>query len=47
LDAKVEINTVWETIGENIKFSAKETLGYYELKQHEPWFDEGCSEILD
>jgi hypothetical protein len=27
--------------------SVKETLGYYELKSHKPWFDEGCSELLD
>jgi hypothetical protein len=47
LDAEVEIKTMWETIRENIKFSAKESLGYYELKQHKPWFDEGCSELLD
>jgi hypothetical protein len=25
----------------------KESLGYYELKQHKPWFDEGCSVLLD
>jgi hypothetical protein len=29
------------------KISAKESLGYYELKKHTPWFDEGCSELLD
>jgi hypothetical protein len=28
-----------ETITENIKISAKESLGCYELKQHKPWFD--------
>jgi hypothetical protein len=38
LDAKVEINTVWEMNRENIKIS---------LKQHKQWFDEGCSELLD
>jgi hypothetical protein len=27
--------------------SAKESLGYYELKKHKPWFDEGCSKLLD
>jgi hypothetical protein len=32
LDAEVEINTIWETIRENTKISAKESLGYYELK---------------
>jgi hypothetical protein len=47
LDAEVEINTVWEMIRENIKLLAKESLGYYELKQHKPWFGEGCSELLD
>jgi hypothetical protein len=46
LDAKVEINSAWETIRENIKISAKESLGYFELKKHKPWFDEGCSELL-
>jgi hypothetical protein len=23
------------------------SVGYYELKKHKPWFDEGCSELLD
>jgi hypothetical protein len=47
LDAEVEINSAWETIRENINISAKESLGYYELKKHKPWFDEGCSKLLD
>jgi hypothetical protein len=47
LDSEVEIYTVWETVRENIKMSAKETVGYYEVKQHKPWSDEGCSELLD
>jgi hypothetical protein len=47
LDAEVEINTNWKTIRENIKMSAKESLGYYELKQHKPWFDEEYSKSLD
>jgi hypothetical protein len=46
LDAEVEINSAWETIRENIKISTKESLGYFKLK-HEPWFDEGCSKLLD
>jgi hypothetical protein len=46
LYTEVEIN-IWERIRENIKISVKESLGYYELKQHKPWFDEGCSELLD
>jgi hypothetical protein len=34
-----------EAVGENIKISSKESLGYYELMQRKPWFDEGCSNI--
>jgi hypothetical protein len=34
LDSEVEINSASETIRENIKFSAKQSLGYYELKKH-------------
>jgi hypothetical protein len=47
LEAEVEINSAWETIRVNIKFSAKESVGYFELKKHKPWFDEGCSTLLD
>ncbi|PNF19370.1 hypothetical protein B7P43_G06343, partial [Cryptotermes secundus] len=47
LETDVDINKTWETIGENIKMSAKESLGYYEPKKHKPWFDEGCSKLLD
>jgi hypothetical protein len=36
LDAEMDINRAWETIRENIKYSAKERLGYYELKRHKP-----------
>jgi hypothetical protein len=36
-----------EKLLESIKIAAKESLGYYELKKHEPWFDEGCSELSD
>jgi hypothetical protein len=43
----VEINSAWETIRENIKISSKESLGYFELKKHKPWLDEGCSKLLD
>jgi hypothetical protein len=47
LDTEVDINTAWETIKKNIKISATESLGYHELKKHTPWFDEGCSKLLD
>ena len=39
LDDSKDINRAWENIKENIKTSAKESLGLYELKQHKPWFD--------
>jgi hypothetical protein len=47
LDAEDDINTIWEMIRENIKISAKESIGYYELKKHKTWFNEGCSKLLD
>ncbi|PNF37683.1 hypothetical protein B7P43_G11996 [Cryptotermes secundus] len=47
LDTEVNVNKAWETIRENIKISAKVSLGYYELNKHKPWFDEGCSKLLD
>jgi hypothetical protein len=47
LDTEVEINSAWKTIRENIKISAKDGLGYFELKKHKTCFDEGCSKLLD
>jgi phosphomevalonate kinase len=47
LDAEVEINSAWETIRENIKISAKESVGYFKLKKHKQWFNEGCSKLLE
>jgi hypothetical protein len=47
LDTEGDVNTAWETIRENITFSAKERVGYYERKKNKSWFDEGCSELLD
>jgi hypothetical protein len=45
----VDIIGAWETTGirENMKISARESLGYYEFKKHKPWFNEGCSTLLD
>jgi hypothetical protein len=45
IGAQVDINIAWETVGENIKISAKGNLGYYELKKHKPWFDKRCSKL--
>jgi len=41
-----DINRAWENIKENIKTSAKESLGLQELKQHKAWFDEECLDFL-
>jgi hypothetical protein len=35
-DGNVDMNRAWENIRENIKTSAKESLGYYELQKHKP-----------
>ena len=42
-----DINRAWEIIKQNIKTSAKESLGLQELKQHKSWFDEECLGFLD
>jgi hypothetical protein len=47
LVGEVDINSAWEMIRENIKISAKQRLGYFELRKHKPWFNKGCSEFLD
>jgi hypothetical protein len=36
LDTELDVNKAWETIRENIKISAKGSLGYYELNKHKP-----------
>jgi cell division GTPase FtsZ len=43
LNDDVDIN---RAIRENINTSAKESLGHYEIKQHNAWFDEKCSQLL-
>jgi hypothetical protein len=45
LDTEVEISSAWKTIRVNIKISAKESLGNFEMKKHKPCFDERCSEL--
>jgi hypothetical protein len=47
LNAKVEINYLYETVVDNIKMSTRKVLGYYELKERKPWFDEGCLELAE
>jgi hypothetical protein len=36
LGAEVEINSAWATIRENIKISAKDSLGYFGFKKYKP-----------
>jgi hypothetical protein len=43
----VDTNRAWKNIRENIKASAKESLGHYEVQQHKPWFDDECSKLID
>jgi hypothetical protein len=47
LNAGMEINSAWKTNRKNIKISAKKSLGCYELKKHNPWFDEWCLKLSD
>jgi hypothetical protein len=42
----VDINSAWETIRENIKMLTKESPGYYELKKHNPRFNERSTKLL-
>jgi hypothetical protein len=46
LNDSEDVNRAWKNIRENIKISTKETLGLYTQKQHKPWFDEECSQVL-
>jgi hypothetical protein len=39
-------NVAWEGSGENMKVSPTESIGYLELKEHKPWFDDTYSELL-
>jgi hypothetical protein len=47
LNVDEDVNRAWEIIKENIKTSAKVSLGLQELKQHKPWFDKECVGFLD
>ena len=46
LSDSADINRAWENIIENIKISAIESLGLYELKQYILLFDEECLGFL-
>jgi hypothetical protein len=47
LNDNEDINRAWENIKDNIKTSAKVSLGLHKLKQHKSWFDEECLGFLD
>ena len=47
LSVSEDINRDWKKIEQNIKISAKRSLGMYELKQLKSWFDEECLGFLD
>jgi glycine betaine/choline ABC-type transport system substrate-binding protein len=42
LDDDGDINRAWDTIRDNIKILAKESIGLCESKSYKPWFDEDC-----
>jgi hypothetical protein len=43
---KTKMMMACENVRENVKDSATDSLGYYDLKQHKPWFDNECSLLL-
>ena len=47
LNVDEDVNRAWENIKENIKTSAKDSLGLHELKRHKPWFDKEYLGFLD
>ena len=47
LNGDENFNRAWENIKEKIKTSAKESLGLHGWKQHKPWFDKECVDLLD
>jgi hypothetical protein len=47
LDDNGDVNRAWETIRENIRISARESIGLYESQSYKPWFEEECSKLVD
>jgi hypothetical protein len=41
-----DINRAWDTNRENIKISAKESIGLCETQSHKPWFED-CLKLVD
>jgi hypothetical protein len=47
LDDNGDINRAWQTIRENIRISAKESIGLCESKSYKPWFNDECLKLFD
>jgi hypothetical protein len=47
LDDNLGINKAWETIRENIRISAKESIRLCESQSYKSWFDEECLKFVD
>jgi hypothetical protein len=47
LDDNGDINRARETIRENIRISAKESIGLCESKSYKPWFNYECLKLVD
>jgi ABC-type antimicrobial peptide transport system permease subunit len=47
LDNNGNMNSAYNTITENIKLLAKESIGQCESKHHKPWCDEDCLKLVD
>jgi hypothetical protein len=47
LEDNADMKRAWDSIRENIKILAHESLGYRESKHHKQSFDEKCSELVD
>jgi hypothetical protein len=46
LHESFNINSALESIRDNIRTSAKESLGHHKLKHNKPWFHD-CSKLID
>jgi hypothetical protein len=47
LEGNEKFNTTWNSIRENIKISAKQSIDYCKSKHHKKLFDEECSKLSD
>jgi hypothetical protein len=47
LDDDGDINRAWETIRENIRISAKKSIGLCESKSYKSWFNKECLKLVD